>query len=39
MISEFIEDFEEKRFKKRKKKDDNVSNIRTVFEYENSINN
>ena len=39
MISEFIEDFEEKRFKKRKKKDDKISNIATVYDYENSLNN
>tara|TARA_Y100000004_G_C8786850_1_gene357474 strand:- start:1 stop:564 length:564 start_codon:yes stop_codon:yes gene_type:complete len=39
MIAEFIEDFEEKRFKKRKKKDDKISNIATVYDYENSLNN
>ena len=39
MISEFIEDFEEKRFKKRKKKEDTTSLIGTIYEYETSINN
>tara|TARA_Y100000004_G_scaffold61608_1_gene68958 strand:- start:184 stop:741 length:558 start_codon:yes stop_codon:yes gene_type:complete len=38
MISEFIEDFEEKRIKKKKKKKE-LNLERTVFDYENSTNN